>query len=125
MCVCGRGSLEGWLIKTLLLFTGETKREAIATVGRAAARMDVEKCTRDLRETVRELEAALATTRETVQQLKGALESREDEIAGLRQMLTRTKKERDELRMQNAELINRLAVIGRKQSTSSSPRQSR
>ncbi|CAI8012336.1 IQ motif and SEC7 domain-containing protein 1 [Geodia barretti] len=87
--------------------------------------MDVEKCTRDLRETVRELEAALATTRETVQQLKGALESGEDEIVGLRQMLTRTKKERDELRVQNAELINRLAVIGRKQSTSSSPRQSR
>ena len=74
---------------------------------------------RDLRETVQQLQTALATTKETVQQLQDALSSREEEIAQVRGMLSRTKKERDELRGWNAELVNRLAVVGRRQSTSS------
>ena len=90
----------------------------VLLVGGVVARMDAA----GARETVRELEAALATTRGTVQQLQAALESREADIAGLRQMLTSTKKERDELRVQNAELINKLAIVGRKQSTSSPPK---
>ena len=83
--------------------------------------MGSEENARELHETVRKLEAALSSSRAEVQQLHETLGSRETEIAGLRQMLTHTKKERDELRGQNAELVNRLAVIGRKQSTSSSP----
>jgi septal ring factor EnvC (AmiA/AmiB activator) len=82
--------------------------------------MGSEENTRELRETVRELEGALATTRETVLQLQGALESRETEIERLREMLANTKKERDQLRQQNAELIYKQAHIGRKQSTTSS-----
>lgn len=81
-----------------------------------------EKNTCELRETVRQLNAALSTTKETVQQLKDALGARESEIARLRQMLTQTKKERDELRQQNAGLISKLAFVGRKQSTSSPPK---
>lgn len=83
----------------------------------------MEENTRDLRETVQALESALATRTEMVQQLQGALESREAEIVALRQMLSSTKKERDELRVQNAELVNRVAIVGRKQSTSSPPKQ--
>ena len=88
----------------------------------------------ELRQTVRQLESALSTKQETVQQLQDALNARETEIARLRekveeqdslllrrkQMIAQTKKERDELRQQNAELINKLAIVGRRQSTSSS-----
>ena len=81
-----------------------------------------EKITRELRETVKQLNVALSTTKETVRQLKDALGARESEISRLRQMLTQTKKERDELRQRNAGLINKLAFVGRKQSTTSPPK---
>ena len=85
--------------------------------------MESEENTCELRETVKQLEAALATTKETVQKLQDALSSREVEITRLRQMLSLTKKERDELRGLNAELVNKQAAVGRKQSIilSSSP----
>ena len=74
----------------------------------------------DLRETVQQLEAALSTTQQTRDQLQDALDGREAEILRLRAMLTQTKKERDELRRQNAGLVNDLAQVGRKQSISNS-----
>ena len=95
--------------------------------------MELEDKMCELRQTVQQLQSALCTKQETVQNLQDALNSREEEIARLRrkledqecllerrkQMITLTKKERDELRQQNAELINKLAVVGRKQSISS------
>lgn len=86
---------------------------------RIGASMESDENIRDLRETVQQLQTALATTKETMQQLQDALSSREEEIGRLRGMLSDTKKERDELRGWNAELVSRLAVVGRRQSTSS------
>lgn len=82
----------------------------------------------ELRETVQHLKAALSTKQETVQQLQDALSSREAEIKRLRekveeqgrlmrrrmQMIAQTKKERDELRRQCADLVHKLAEVGRR-----------
>ena len=103
------------------------------------ADMGSEEKERELRTMVRDLRVALASAREGERQLQEKLESREAEIRqlrqmlgntkqerdDLRQMLVNTKQERDELRQQNAELVNRLAIVGRKQSTSSPPKQLR
>jgi septal ring factor EnvC (AmiA/AmiB activator) len=98
--------------------------------------METEDTMCELRQTVQQLESALSTKQATVQQLQEALNARETEISRLRgkldeqdslllrrkEMIAQTKKERDELRQQNAELINKLAVVGRRQSTSTPPK---
>ena len=85
--------------------------------------MEISPRTSSERETLRELEAALAAREDVVQQLKSALNARETEIEKLRtqlaqriQMVASTQKERDQLRAQNAELVKKLAEISRIQS---------
>ena len=90
---------------------------------------------RELQETVGQLEATLSTTRDTVKLLQEALNARETEIQQLRkklkdqeglllrrmQIIAETKKERDDLRRKNAELILKQAEVGRKHSVNVSP----
>ena len=89
----------------------------------------------ELQETVGQLEATLSTTRDTVKLLQEALNARETEIQQLRkklkgqeglllrrmQIISETKKERDDLRRKNAELILKQAEVGRKHSVNASP----
>ena len=75
---------------------------------------------RKLKERVNQLEAALRERDEEIERMRTKVEDQESLLARRAQMVSKTMKERDELRKQNAELILKLAQVGRRQSFSSS-----
>ena len=75
---------------------------------------------RKLRGRIEQLEAALRAKDDEIERLRTKLEDQESLLARRMQMVSKTLKERDELRKQNAELILKLAQVGRRQSISSS-----
>ena len=75
-------------------------------------------------ERIKQLEKLVEDQEEQIDELRGTIENHQSTLAHRMQVIEKLQRERDELRKQNAELVNKVAQLSRRQSVtagSSSP----